>query len=159
MISIDRVDFLDPTDARDFVAMLDAYARDPLGDGKPLAADVRERLTDELARLPNSLAWLARLDGRPVGVLTAFVGFSTFAARPLVNIHDVSVTTAARGQGVATKLLEAVEEHARAMGCVSLTLEVRGDNPAAQRVYRRFGFVGAANCEPAEGYLFWKKWL
>jgi GNAT superfamily N-acetyltransferase len=160
MIRIDRVDFLDPTDAHQFVDMLNQYACDPMGDGRPLAPEVRQRLAEQMGRLPNALAWLARdASGEPLGVLTAFVGFSTFAGRLLINIHDVSVVAAARGQGISSQLFAAVESHARAIGCVRLTLEVRGDNLPAQRAYQRLGFVGATSCAPADGYLFWKKEL
>jgi ribosomal protein S18 acetylase RimI-like enzyme len=158
-ISIRRVDFLNPGDATAFVAMLDAYARDPMGDGKPLAPHVRATLADRLARRGDALGWLAWRGDEPVGVLSAYVGFSTFAAQPLVNIHDVSVLATARGEGVATALLAAAEKHARAIGCISMTLEVRGDNATAKRVYKRHGFTGADSCQPSDGYLFWKKWL
>ena len=48
-----------------------------------------------------------------------FVGFSTFAASPLINIHDLHVEPEWRRQGVARLLLEAVEARARALGCSS----------------------------------------
>lgn len=159
MITIRRVDFLDPKDARAFVAMLDAYAGDPMGDGRPLPPDVCERLPRDLGQMGTALAWLAWHEGQPVGVLTAFIGYSTFAARPLVNIHDVSVLAAVRGQGVAGRLLDAVEQFARGMGCVALTMEVRGDNESAKRAYQRRGFSGATTVEPADKMMFWKKRL
>lgn len=139
--------------------MLDAYSCDPLGDGKPLAEDVRENLAARLAKVPNALAWLVRDGENPVGVLTAFVGFSTFSARPLINIHDVSVIAEYRGQGLARKLLEEVEAHARRIGCCALTLEVLGNNVPAQNAYRRFGFEGAGELNPPTAMAFWKKKL
>lgn len=139
--------------------MLDAYARDPFGDGKPLDGDVRENLTSRLAEVPGALAWLAWDGDTPAGVLTAFVGFSTFRAQPLMNIHDVSVIADYRGQGLARQLLEAVESHARSINCCALTLEVLGNNLPAQRVYRKFGFVGAGELNPPTAMAFWKKVL
>ena len=46
----------------------------------------------------------------PVGAAVCFIGFSTFAAKPLINIHDFVVLPAARGKGVGRRLLEAVEK-------------------------------------------------
>jgi ribosomal protein S18 acetylase RimI-like enzyme len=83
------------------------------------------------------LAWLA---GRAVGVAVCFTGFSTFTAKPLVNIHDLAVTSGCQGRGVGRRLLEAVEAKALSFGCGKLTLEVREDNTGAQRLYRRLGF-------------------
>ncbi len=36
--------------------------------------------------------------------------------------------------------MQAVEDKARQLGCVKLTLEVQAYNQAAQRTYTRFGF-------------------
>ena len=83
------------------------------------------------------LAW----DGnQPVGVAVCFRGFSTFAAKPLVNIHDLSVLNSRRGQGIGTMLLTAVENHAKSMGCCKVTLEVREENPQAEKLYLRVGY-------------------
>jgi ribosomal protein S18 acetylase RimI-like enzyme len=71
-----------------------------------------------------------------------FIGFSTFAARPLLNIHDFAVAGAFRGQRVGARLLEHIEQKARELGCCKLTLEVKDDNHAARRLYKRFGFGG-----------------
>jgi len=67
-------------------------------------------------------------------------GFSTFAGRPLVNVHDLVVDAAHRGRGIGTALLAEVERRARARGACRITLEVNAANEAAQRLYRRLGF-------------------
>ena len=36
---------------------------------------------------------------KPVGLATTFEGFSTFAAKPLINIHDIAVLPDYRGRG------------------------------------------------------------
>jgi ribosomal protein S18 acetylase RimI-like enzyme len=68
------------------------------------------------------------------------VGFSTFEARPLVNVHDLAVLPEHRGRGVGRALLAGVEQRARARGCCKLTLEVLDTNETARRLYARFGF-------------------
>lgn len=139
--------------------MIDAYARDPLGDGAPLGPQVRAELPARLAQHPAALGWVARLANEPVGVLTALWAFSTFAARPRINIHDVAVLAGHRGIGIGHQLLEAVEGYARGTDCCALTLEVRGDNRAAKHLYSKLGFVGPADWAPPETMAFWKKTL
>jgi len=137
------------------VALLDAYARDPMGGGVPLAAEVIGGLPDRLAAQPGARVWLAFADGgEPVGLAVCFTGFSTFAARPLLNLHDLAVAPAHRGRGVGRRLLEAVEEAARAAGCCKITLEVRDDNVPAQLLYRALGYG-----DGAAPHRFWSKRL
>lgn len=126
---------------RAVVELTDAYARDPMGDGAPLPAEVRDRLVEGLRRHPTTIALLARVGGEPVGIATCFLGFSTFHARPLLNLHDLTVVPSHRGRGVGRRLLEAVEEKARALGCCKLTLEVAEKNDVARRVYERAGYA------------------
>ncbi len=46
------------------VALIDAYAADPLGNGRPLSAEVRETLIPELRQHPSTLILLAYQAGR-----------------------------------------------------------------------------------------------
>jgi len=122
------------------LAMVDAYSRDPMGDGAPLATEVRERLIPGLRRHPATLILLAFDGDMPVGVAVCFLGFSTFAAKPLINLHDVAVVPTHRGRGVGRGLLAAVEAKARELGCCKLTLEVLDQNNRALRTYVSAGF-------------------
>lgn len=121
------------------VALLDMYCRDQFGDSRPLPEEVRARLVSGLIK-HGARVFLAFEDGQPVGVAICFVGFSTFKAQPLINIHDIAVAPAFRGRGIGRALLAAVEDEARKLGCCKLTLEVRSDNVVAQRAYLRAGF-------------------
>jgi ribosomal protein S18 acetylase RimI-like enzyme len=94
-----------------------------------------------------------------VGIATCFIGFSTFAARPLINIHDLHVTKEHQRRGVAPSLLAAVEKEARDRGCCKLTLEVQENNRPALALYERFGFAGAHYQAPAGAVLFRQKTL
>jgi len=133
--------------------LLDLYARDPMGGGRPLDPDVLRALPDRLAAQPGAHVWLAlAADGAPAGVAVCFTGFSTFAARPLLNLHDLAVAPGHRGRGVGRRLLEAVEAAARAAGCCKVTLEVRDDNAGAQALYRALGYGDG----PAP-HRFWSK--
>jgi GNAT superfamily N-acetyltransferase len=147
-LAIRAADLADPTDAAAVVALVNAYALDPLGGGAPLAADVQARLVPGLRAHPTSLVLLAFLADRPVGVAVCFFGFSTFQGRPLLNVHDLAVLPAARGQGIGRALLAAVEERARARGCGKLTLEVLDVNARARGLYARVGFADYALGHP-----------
>ena len=141
------------------VEILDAYARDPIGGGQPLSPDVRSRLASGLSGQSNCIILLAIRAGQPVGAAVCFQGYSTFAARPLLNIHDLAVLPAHQGQGIGQALLAAVENRARELSCCKVTLEVRGDNEGARRLYNRFGFVNAGGEPDAVATFFLEKTL
>ncbi|MGB5571203.1 MAG: GNAT family N-acetyltransferase, partial [Sedimenticolaceae bacterium] len=94
---------------------------------------------------------LAEHGGRAVGFASCFLGYSTFQARPLLNIHDIAVLAEWRGQSIAQRLLQAIGELARRLGCCRITLEVRTDNPRARQLYERAGF------SPGQCSLFMEK--
>lgn len=145
------VDYLDPQQADALVRLLDAYACDPAGGGQPLDAEAKRQLPAALAARPQAFSVLAYdAQHEPVGLINCFEGFSTFACRPLVNVHDVVVLAHARGQGVAQQMLAAVEEEARRRGACKLTLEVLSGNAPALNAYRRAGFDGY-ELDPAYG--------
>lgn len=155
-LSICRADYADPRQAEALVALLDAYARDPMGGGEPLPARTRAELPARLSQIPGAFSLLAYLDGVPVGLATCFEGFSTFSCRPLLNIHDLAVLPAWRGRGIGRALLARVEAIAQELDCCKLTLEVLQGNRAAQALYRAHGFR-PYELDPALGSAeFWQ---
>lgn len=139
------------------VALIDAYARDPMGNGKPLAQEVRRALIPGLQQHPTTVIFLAYQADTAIGIALCFRGFSTFAARPLINIHDLAVLPAYRGQGVGRRLIEHVERKARNLGCCKLTLEVQENNHRARQVYEAMGFAQTQYVEAAGSSLFLSK--
>lgn len=139
-IDIVMADYRDPAHARAVVNLLDAYARDPAGGGEPLAPEVLAGLPEALAARPQAFSVLAFDGEQPIGLVNCIEGFSTFACRPLVNVHDVVVLAGHRGHRVAQRMLDRVEAEARARGACKLTLEVLSGNPSALRAYEREGF-------------------
>lgn len=154
-IAVRAVDYANPRDAAALVDLMDGYARDVAGGGKPLEAEVKQGLVQALRqRQPQAfsvMAW-AEEEGRAsaphagaaVGLVNCFEGFSTFACKPLVNVHDVVVAPAWRGHRIAQRMLQEVEILARARGACKLTLEVLSGNRAAIQVYVREGFAAYA---------------
>jgi GNAT superfamily N-acetyltransferase len=157
-LTIGLADYTDPRDAADVIALLDAYARDPMGGGAPLADDVKARLIGDLAAHPQAFSLLARIDDKAVGLANCFIGYSTFAAMPLVNIHDLAVLPGYRGAGIGKALLAAIEAEALKRGACKVTLEVLSGNPA-RHLYAACGY-GDYQLDPATGHaLFWQKRL
>ncbi len=137
--------------------LLNSYAEDPMGGGHSVPADLLQQLPAELAKRPHAFSVLAFVGGEPAGLVNCFEGFSTFACRPLVNVHDVMVKEQFRGLGLSQKMLQKVEEIARQRGCCKITLEVLEGNALAQSAYRKFGFDDSV-FDPAHGrMLFWHK--
>lgn len=149
----------DPGHQEAILFLLNAYARDPMGLGHDLSSDVRTRLIPGLRQHPTTTVFLAYWEGRPVGVAVCFQGFSTFAARPLLNIHDLAVLPEYRGHGIGRRLLEGIEARGRTLGCCKLTLEVREDNHRAQRLYQQIGFGHSAGTSSPVRHWFFEKRL
>ena len=149
-VRVARADLADAGDAQHLLELLDHYARDPMGGGHGLEPAARARLIAELGRFPGFHAGLAFVEDEAVGLVNCFTGFSTFAARPLLNIHDVVVRRERRGQGIGRALLDWAEALARSLGCCKLTLEVLSDNERALAAYRRAGYL-PYQLDPAAG--------
>ncbi len=139
-ISVIEADLDRPEHQRDLLAMMDAYVADPMEEGAPLPQPVRDNLIPELRKHPACYPFLAYQDGKAIGFSLCFLGFSSFEARPLLNIHDIGVLPGDRGRGVGLQMLQAIEAKARELRCCRLTLEVRQDNDRARGLYRKFGF-------------------
>ncbi|MDD5295343.1 MAG: GNAT family N-acetyltransferase [Rhodocyclaceae bacterium] len=153
------LDLDDPTQATAFIELLDHYAHDPMGGGGGLKPGVKAKLVEALGELRHFHGALAWREGKPVGLINCFVGFSTFAARPLLNVHDIVVRGGLRGAGIGQALLAWAESRARELDCCKLTLEVLSNNRRALASYERAGFAPYV-LDPAAGQaLFLQKVL
>lgn len=158
-IRICRADYGNAQHAAALVSLLDGYACDPMGGGEPLSDFAKAHLVTELAKLPQAFSLLAFAGDQPAGLANCMLGFSTFACKPLVNVHDLAVDVAFRGQGIGERLLAEVERIARAQGACKLTLEVLSGNARAMRLYTRCGFA-QYQLDPAAGQAgLMQKWL
>ena len=158
-IKIITADYHDETHCKDVLFLLNAYAEDPMGGNTPLSASTKENLIPQLKSQTNVLSLLCYVDNKPAAICNCVYGFSTFKAKPLLNIHDMGVLPEYRGLGLSQKLMAEVEQIAVAQGCCKITLEVLEGNEIAKNSYIKFGFNGY-ELDPKHGAaMFWEKTL
>ena len=107
-----------------------------------LSASSSPPTREELAAIvasPDSLLYLARLDGRIVGSLT--LAFYRMPTGLKAWIEDVVVDASARGHGVGAELNMAALEEARRRKAKHVNLTSRASRDAANRLYQRLGFL------------------
>ena len=150
-------DYSNSVHAADFVELLNCYACDPMGGGKPLTEYAKENLALELDKLPGAFSILCYVDGAAAGLANCLTSFSTFKCKPLVNIHDIFVLKQFRGLGLSKRLLNEVQRVAMERDCCKLTLEVLEGNEPAKKAYLSFGFEGYELDSSHGKALFWQK--
>lgn len=141
-IEVKLVNYHDQIQGQQLIELLNGYAMDPMGGGEPLSEYSQNNLVAALQNRPTALSVIAYVDGNPAGLVNCFEGFSTFACKPIINIHDVTVSPEYRGLGLSHKMLEFVATIARERGACKLTLEVLQGNEVARQSYLKFGFKG-----------------
>lgn len=119
----------DQPDVHALIAELDTYLYSLYPAENVYALDVAS-LTQ-----PNVLFAVARDGGG------AALGCAAIVVTPAFGeVKRMYVRPAARGQGVARRLLEQLEVRARAQGCTALMLETGPTMPAALALYERLGY-------------------
>lgn len=96
----------------------------------------------QVASSPNATLLLARdqaHQGQVVGAVTLVVFRTPTGVR--ARIEDLVVDAAARGKGVGEALTREALRLARSHGAVTVELTSRASREAANRLYRRLGFV------------------
>ena len=103
-----EADLNDEAIAKEVIELLNGYAEDFFGGNEPLSEYTRTNLINELRKLPTSHVFLARdMENSKefVGLAMCFEGFSTFACKPLINIHDFYVKPQYRRKGISSSLM------------------------------------------------------
>lgn len=139
-------------DAADMLALLDLYMQDPMGGYGPMPEELAAANLEKLKQQSNYLFFIAKYNGQAAGLANCFVGFSTFKAKQLINIHDFAVSPHFRRLGIGKALMDYLIQYAAENDFCKVTLEVRHDNYGAQKLYKQSGFV---ECEPP--MYFWEK--
>lgn len=136
-IRIVRADLTNDEQLRSICGLTNMYALE--ATGLPLAPEVLDRLPDAIRSQPAYYALIAYDGDEAIGIATCLLSFSSFAAKPILNLHDLAVNPSHRNRGIGSALLLAVEELARDLGCSKVSLEVSPSNPA-RSLYKRSGF-------------------
>ncbi|MEP6658864.1 MAG: GNAT family N-acetyltransferase [Acidimicrobiales bacterium] len=97
---------------------------------------------DDIVRSEPSRVFVARVGGVIVGTLTLVVFRIPTGVRAW--IEDVVVDSSARGAGVGERLNRAAVDEANRLGALTVDLTSRPNREAANRLYRRLGFVERA---------------
>lgn len=132
--------------------MLDLYMQDPMGGEWSLPNELGEANIEGLKKQPNYVFFIAKYKGEVAGLANCFVNFSTFKGKQLINIHDFAVSPDFRRKGIGEAMMNRIVEYCTENNLCKITLEVRYDNPKAQNLYKKNGFV---ECEPP--MYFWEK--
>jgi GNAT superfamily N-acetyltransferase len=157
MIDVVNADLLNPRHGLAIVALLNEYANDDMGGNSELSDFAKQNLVAALQKRHGVHVILAYYDNNPAGLSICFEGFSTFACKPLLNIHDLMVSKNFRGLGISKRLLFKAEEIARSLGCCKLTLEVLEGNIVAQAAYKASGYASYQLNAKEGKALFWQK--
>jgi [ribosomal protein S18]-alanine N-acetyltransferase len=94
----------------------------------------REIFVDYLQQSAKSVFLVAATDRRVIGYALAF------HSRTRAEIHSIAIAPAHRGRGVAVLLLRRIIALLRRRGFATVSLNVRLENKAAIRLYRKLGF-------------------
>ncbi|MEL0629125.1 GNAT family N-acetyltransferase [Psychromonas aquatilis] len=145
--------------AEAYLSLMSHYACDPMGGSEDISRFAKENLVSTLLKRNDVVIILVFNGDKPAALLTAIEGFSTFACKPLFNIHDVVVHVDFRGNGLTTHLFEKIEEIAKQRDCCKITLEVLSGNSIACKAYKRLGFSDYQLDPEFGSALFWTKQL
>ena len=111
-----------------------------------------------MAKRSFAHVFIGYLDEKPAGLAICFEAFSTFACKPLLNIHDFAVHPAFRRKGVGSSMMFYIEQYAKSqLQACKLTLEVLSGNHPAKATYKAVGFE-PYELDPEAGHAeFWQK--
>jgi len=124
-------------------------SRGPGWDQLPLPADMLTQIMEQQfhaqtqgyqAAYPQARLEIITVDAAPVGRL------ATDRGTDALRLIDIAVLPERRGLGIGEAILRALMNEAADAG-TPLTLQVDRDNPGAQRLYHRLGFVATGATE------------
>lgn len=136
------------------VKLINYYMMDGMGLGESMPEKLGVKIIHGLRNHPCYKGFFVIIENEYAALANCNINFSTWQAKPLINIHDLIVAPAYRNQGVGLFLLTEIEKYARENDYCRINLEVRHDNYKAQKLYQKAGFNA---CNP-ENY-FWERQL
>lgn len=96
---------------------------------------------DVIADSRLGFVWLIEADGLRAGHLVLTLRYAMEYGGPIACLDDLYVRPSFRNRGLSTNAVRDAIEFCRARGIRAMTVEAGGGNDAAQKVYRRAGFL------------------
>lgn len=107
-------------------------------EGYPVSEKEEENIIREKNQSPRNALFLAKKEG----VIVGNASIEAFSRRKAHRAEfGISVAKAEWGQGIGSRLLETIIQHAREQQIEVIELQVRSDNARAIRLYQKYGFV------------------
>ncbi len=153
-LSILYVDLQNPVHCGHVIKLLNDYMNDPMGNNCPMPKGLAPQIISGLKHYSGFLGFFVMADDQFAGLANCNVNFSTFQAKPLINIHDFIVAPEFRNIGAGHFLLRGIINYASENGFCRVNLEVREDNLTAKSLYKKMGF---SDCVPK--MMFWERKL
>lgn len=153
-LSIIQVDLQNPLHCDQLIKLLNDYMNDPMGNNRPMPKELGPQIISGLKKHSGFLGFFVLAGDQFAGLANCNVNFSTFQAKPLINIHDFIVAPECRNIGAGIFLLQEIINYASQNGFCRVNLEVREDNANAKSLYKRMGFT---DCLPR--MMFWERKL
>jgi GNAT superfamily N-acetyltransferase len=104
-------------------------------------AEALERALDLfLAHPETGFVWLAFVDGRAKAACVVCYAISTSRGALVAKLDDVTVDGACVGQGIGTRMIDALARHLADRGVGRIDTACHRENEGAWRFYARLGF-------------------
>ena len=153
-LSILQVNLQNPLHCDQVVKLLNDYMNDPMGNNNPMPKGLAPQIISGLKQHSGFLGFFVLVGDQFAGLANCNINFSTFQAKPLINIHDFIVAPECRNIGAGSFLLRGIINYASQNGFCRVNLEVREDNLTAKSLYKKLGF---SDCVPR--MMFWERKL
>ena len=134
MSEISKVTVTDLVELHQLVEKYRAFYKQPEND-KTL------NFLDERIKNQEAVAFIARIEGDAVGFTLLYPTFSTVSLSNIWLLNDLFVIETARGNGVATELMDVAESAAKQAGATRVFLRTANDNLPAQALYEGRNWV------------------
>ncbi|SET25658.1 Ribosomal protein S18 acetylase RimI [Paenibacillus sp. NFR01] len=143
---------------RDAIAavLLDAYSQYAAFLPEAFWLEYKQSILDSVHGDAPSARIIAEADNQIVGSALLFTSSETAYGRPELGIHSpvlrlLAVSTAARGRGIATLLIQEAARRSLASGASKLHLHTSDMMASAIRLYERLGFHRAYETDIKNG--------
>lgn len=134
MSEISRVTLSDLAELHPLVEQYRAFYKQP--ENEKTLGYLEQRI-----KSGEAIAFIARLDGKAVGFSLLYPTFSTVSLSNIWLLNDLYVAESARGNGIASQLMDVAEASAKEAGATRVFLRTANDNLAAQALYEGRNWV------------------